>query len=194
MDQDYGRLNTSRIPKERATPMSQTPQQPQQQPYPYVPQPPAKKKHTVRNILLVLVVLFILVVGGCMALIGGAANEIDKAIDKEAENDKPIAVTEGEAFDHDGFAAAKGWSVKSVQFGGAEIKGLKVTLTDDQDVSGGGRAALLTFRLYQGKTVVSEINCSSNEMQEGETSTMDCFSLDSKKLGSYDTIKVADAF
>lgn len=176
----------------------QQPQHPQQgQPYPpqgYQQAPPAKKKHTVRNVLLVIVLLLVLVIGGCMALIAGAANEVDKALDDEAANDKPVAVTEGAAFTHDGFAAHKGWSVAPAQFGGATIKGLEVTLKDDQDVSGGGRSALLTFRLYDGKKVVSEITCSSKQMQEGETSAMDCTSLDTKKLGSWDTIKVADAF
>ena len=168
-------------------------QTPPAQPYPpqaYYQGPPPKKKHTVRNVLLVLVLLFILFVGGCMALIAGAANEVDKALDSELANDKPRVVAAGKAFEHDGYAVAAGWRVQPEQFGGATIKGMKVTLKDDQGLS--GRSALLTFRLYDGKTVVSEIECTSNEMQQGETSAMDCFSLETKKVGDWDTIKVAD--
>ena len=157
-----------------------------------------KKSHTLRNVLLILVLLMVLFVGGCFALLGVAGNEVSKSIDKsisdEAANDKPVAVAEGAAFDHDGFATAKGWKVAPQEFGGVTIKGLSVTLEDDQDVSGGGRTALFTFRLYDGKTVVSEITCSSNEMQEGETTRMDCFSGETEKVGKWDTIKVADAF
>lgn len=154
------------------------------------PQPPAKKKHTVRNVILALLLVGLLVIGGCLAMLGGAANEIDKALDEEAQNDVPTEVVEGAAFEHDGYAVAKGWKVAPEEFGGATIQGLEITLTDDQDL--GGRSAMLTFRLYDGSTVVSEIECSSNEMQEGETSRVDCFSLDSEKLGAWDTIKVSD--
>ncbi|GAB2448058.1 hypothetical protein GCM10027062_32050 [Nocardioides hungaricus] len=176
-----------------AQPQTGSPAQVPQQPV-YYQQPPQKKKHTLRNVLLVLVLLMVPFVGGCFAILGLAADSVDKAINDEAKNDKPTAVTEGKAFDHDGFAIADGWKVTPEQFGGATIKNLNVTLEDDQDVPGGGRTALLTFRLYDGKTVVTEIECSSNEMQEGESTKMDCFNTDSKKLGSYDTIKVADAF
>lgn len=160
----------------------------------YPPAAATKKKHTVRNVLLVLVLLMVLFVGGCFALFGAVLNEADKAIDEEAKNDKPVTVEEGAAFDHDGFAVAKGWKIAPEEFGGATVTGLRVTLEDDQDVTGGGRSALLTFRLYDGKAVVSEILCNSNEMQEGESSKMSCSSLDTEKLGKYDTIRVADTW
>jgi len=50
----------------------------------WVPNPNIpKKKHTVRNILLIIVVIFVAGTAGCIALIGGAANEIDKSIKKD---------------------------------------------------------------------------------------------------------------
>jgi hypothetical protein len=164
----------------------QPPTYTQQQPY----WQPSKKKHTVRNVLLILCGLAILFIGGCAVLFGAALNEADKALDKETENDRPTVVEEGKTFEHDGYSVAGGWSVKPEQFGGATIKGMKVTLEDDQGMA--GRAAQFTFRLYNGSEVVTEIECSSNEMQEEETSTIDCFSLDSKKVGKWDTIKVSD--
>jgi hypothetical protein len=152
-----------------------------------------KQKHTLRNVLLVLALILVLFVGGCFALLGAAVNEADKAVKKEQANDRPTTVTEGASFDHDGYTVAKGWSVAPEKFGGgATIKRLRVTLNDDQGTS--GRSALFTFRLYRGNDVLSEIGCSSNEMQEGETSLMDCISMNSKKVIGWDTIKVADAF
>jgi hypothetical protein len=175
------------------------PRQPvyQQQPV-YPQQPPPQKSHVLRWVLLTVVLLFILFVGGCFALLSMAGNEVSKSIDEtiasEAANDKPMAVDEGAEFEHDGYRIAQGWKVAPEQFGGTTIKGMTVTLDDDQGVSGGGRSALLTFRLYDGTTVAAEITCSSNQMQEGETSKMDCFGSGSGKVAKWDTIKVADAF
>lgn len=66
-------------------PNQQPPQGPQyQQGPPQGWQPPSvKKKHTLRNILLVLSGVFILIVGGCVAFAGKAVNEIDKQSKQE---------------------------------------------------------------------------------------------------------------
>jgi len=45
--------------------------------------PPPKKKHTVRNVILVLLGLGVLGLAGCMALIVGAGNEVDKQANVE---------------------------------------------------------------------------------------------------------------
>ncbi|WP_158648000.1 hypothetical protein [Nocardioides houyundeii] len=159
----------------------------------YQPQPPPKKKHTLRNVLLLLVLVFVLFIGGCIALVGGAANEVAKEIDKsvaaEAENDKPKPVVEGKAFTHDGFNVASGWTVTKDGLGGVTIEGGKVT-NDNEDA----RSALLTFTFYKGKENLAEVECSSNELQAGESSKLDCVSFDSEFPTGYKTIKVADAF
>lgn len=168
-------------------------QTPPQQPHPpqgHPPQgygPPPKKKHTVRNVLLVIIGLMILGLGGCLALVGGAANEIDKALQEEEANDRPTEITEGEAFTHDGFEAEEGWKVAKERFGGATIQGLRVTNTSED-----ARTALLTFRLYKGNENLAEIECSSNELQTGEVSRMNCVSMESRFPKGYDTIKVSD--
>jgi len=162
----------------------------QQAPPPgYYQQPPQKKSHTLRNILLGVVLLFVLIVGGCVALIGGAVNEVDKAIQEEEANDKPVAVDEGSAFTHDSYEVDKGWTVAKDTFGGVTIKGLSVTNTDDT-----ARSALLSFRFYKGSTNLAEVECSSNQLQSDESSAMDCFSTDSKFPTGYDEIRVADSF
>lgn len=148
---------------------------------------PPKKKHTVRNVILVLIALSILFIGGCLALVGGAVNEVDKALQAEAENDKPVEVTEGEAFTHDEYQADEGWRVARDGMGTATIKGLKVTNEADS-----ARAAQLTFRFYKGNENLGEVECTANQMQTGEKSGLQCFSLDEKFPKGYDTIKVSD--
>jgi hypothetical protein len=115
---------------------------------------------------LTLVLLFVLLVGGCFALLGVGGNQVSKSVDKST------VVTEGKGFTHDGFVVADGWKVG----------------TDES-----GRTALLSFSFYDGKTNLAEVNCTSNELQAGETSKLDCGSTDDFPTG-YKTIKVADLF
>lgn len=172
--------------------MSNTP--PPQQPYPpqgyppggYPPAPPPKKKHTVRNVLLILVLLAILIVGGCLALLVGSLNEVDKAINEEEKNDQPTAVREGSAFSHDDFEAEAGWKVTR-EFGSATIEGLRVTNTRDE-----ARTALLTFRFYKGNENLAEVECSSNQIQAGEISKLSCVSFDDGFPSGYTEIRVSD--
>lgn len=176
-----------------------TNQQPygQQQPPPggvppqgyYQQGPPPKKKHTVRNVLLILVLVFILFIGGCLALLGGAANEIDKAIKDEEANDKPKEVAVGKAFTHDDFEVDAGWKVAKDGLGGVNIEGLRTTNVADE-----ARTALLTFRFYKGSENLAEVECSSNKVQPEESSVLDCFSTSSEFPEGYDTVKVSDAF
>lgn len=164
----------------------------QQQPAPrYYNQAPApqKKSHTLRNVLLVVVLLFVLMIGGCLALFGAAVNEVDKAITEEEQNDIPTEVVEGGAFTHDSYDVESGWSVKRDGIGGVTIKGLRITNTEDT-----ARTALLTFTFYNGNENLAEVECNSNELQADEVSRMDCFSFDGKFPSTFDSVKVADAF
>lgn len=69
--------------------MSQYQQDPQynpQQPPPgWQPPAPPKKKHTVRNVFIVLGILTVLGIGGCMAIVGAIGNEVDKQANTEHE-------------------------------------------------------------------------------------------------------------
>lgn len=160
----------------------------------YYQQPQPQNSHAVRYVLLALALVMVLLVGGCFAVLGLAADSFEKVIKDAGKKATPTTVAAGKAFNHDGFAVDAGWKVVSAEYGGATIENISVTLKDDQDASGGGRSARLTFRLYDDKTVVSEIRCSSNEMQEGESSKMRCNSLGNEDLGTYDTIKVSDSW
>lgn len=169
-------------------------QQPPQQPYPpqgYAP-PPQKKSHTLRNVLLVLAVLFVLVIGGCFALIGGVANEVDKAIKEDANKsggtDNPMTIKEGEAFEVDGFKYAAGWTVNKDAIGGIDIKGLKVTNErDDKD------SALVEIKFWKGSEVLGLADCTTEPIGVDTTVTLNCFSGD-KLPKSYDKITINDSF
>lgn len=136
--------------------------------------PKAKKKHTVRNVVLVLLALAVLFIGGCMALVGGAANEISKSID-EHENQKggsnnPITLTVGEGFSIGDTEYAAGWKVKNNVLDMADIQGLSVTNNgDDSDYPS------VDFRFWNGKTMLAEVTCGLlEEVPAGTTQKLDC--------------------
>lgn len=161
--------------------MTDTPHHPQ-------PMPPAPKKSnkTVWIILGIIFGLIILFCGGCLAVGGAIFNEADKAIQQEEANDTPSEVKEGKTFTHDDYAADAGWEVTSDAVDLYTIRNLRITNEADEP-----RTALLTFRTYQGNDVIGEIECSSAELQPGESSKLDCFSAD-EFTPDYDTVKVAD--
>ncbi len=136
--------------------------------------PKVKKKHTLRNVILVLLALGILMVGGCMALVGGAANEISKSID-EHENQKggsknPITLTVGEGFTIGDIDYAKGWTVENDVLDSADVLGLKVTNnSEDADYPS------VEFRFWNGTEMLAEVSCGLlEEVPAGTTQKLDC--------------------
>lgn len=157
----------------------------------FQPAPP-KKSHTVRNVLLGLTLLFVLVIGGCLALVGGVANEVDKAIKEDANKaggtDNALTVKEGEAFEVDGFKYAAGWSVNKDALGDVEVKGLKVTNDrDDKD------SAFVEIKFWKGTEVLALADCSTQPIDTGTTVTLNCFSGDNMPK-AYDKVTINDAF
>jgi hypothetical protein len=157
------------------------------QPYSEAP----KKSHTVRNVLLGITLLAVLLIGGCLALIGGAANEIDKAIkedaNKEGGTDNALTIKEGEAFEVDGFNYAAGWSVGN-EFGSPDIKALKVTNNrNDRD------SAIVEIKFMRGTEVLAAADCTTSPIPVGQTVTLNCFSGD-KLPKTYDEITINDTF
>jgi hypothetical protein len=146
----------------------------------------------------VITALLIAGVAGCTALVGGAANEIDKEIKNEQSLDKPFDVAEGEAFSHDGYEVAAGWKVVPEKYGmGATITGLKVTNVDhEQSIDGEDDTPMFTFTLWSGKENVTEIDASGRAIAQGQTTTMDAFSLDTdvKGVPAHDRVTVKDAW
>jgi hypothetical protein len=161
----------------------------------YATQPPPKKKHTVRNILLIILVLVILAIGGCVALIGGAANEVDKAIKKSEAADKqpggpdnPLTIKPGKAFEVQGFNYARGWRVVPDGIGGVTIKKLKFTNNRDKKDS-----AIVEIKFMKGSEILGTVDCTSQPVPVGQTATESCVGSDGSVKG-YDRITINDTF
>jgi len=156
---------------------------------------PVKKRHTLRNVLLVLITISVLFIGGCLALVGGAANEVSKSIDKEEAKDQepggpdnPLTIEEGEKFSVSGFDYAAGWKIADDGLGSVDIKGLKVTNNrDDKD------SALVEIKFMQGNEVLALTDCTTEPVAVGQTTTLSCISADNLPK-KYDRITINDTF
>jgi hypothetical protein len=157
---------------------------------PNLPRP--KKKHTVRNVLLIITALLILVVGGCVALIGGAANEVSKNIKKDANKpggtNNPLTIVPGRAFAVDNFNYAAGWRVSKDALGDLDITGLKVTNNRSSKDS-----ALVEIKFWRATEVIGLADCTTEPIGVGTTVTLSCSSTD-KLPASYSKITINDSF
>jgi len=178
---------------------SHQPPPPAQQTYPPQGYPqqqePPKKKHTLRNVLLVLLALFVLSFAGCMALIGTAVNEADKAVKASEKKDaepggpnNPLKISEGKAFEVSGFNYQSGWSVRKDVLGDLEIVGLKVENNRDKKDS-----ALVEIKFMKGSEVLALADCSTEPIAVGQTTKLTCVSADGEP-SKYDAITINDSF
>jgi hypothetical protein len=163
------------------------------QPQPYVTQP-VQQSHTARNILIVLGVLFLLFVGGCVALVAVVGNEVNDAVNDDTLGgpNNPLTITEGQAFEVNGFEYADGWDIVTDPVGGTVgVENLKVT-------NNRGKADRLftEIKLLNANEVVATIHCDGggiDKIAEGTTITVNCYSSDSPPV-AYDKVTINDAF
>lgn len=156
---------------------------------------PAKKKHTFRNVMLGLIAVSVLFIGGCLALVGGAVNEVGNSIeDAEAKDqepggpDNPLTIVEGEAFSVSGFDYAAGWKLGDDGLGSVDVTGLKVTNNrDDKD------SALVEIKFMDGTEVLALTDCTTEPVAVGQTTTLSCVSADDLPK-AYDRITINDSF
>jgi hypothetical protein len=158
----------------------------------WAPAQPPKKKHTVRNVILVIIALTVLAFAGCMAMLVGGANEVSKSIDENANklggDSNPMPITVGKAFEVDGFNYAAGWKVGKDVAGSVEVTGLKVTNNRDSKDS-----ALVDIKFWKGTEVLALANCTTEPIVPGTTVTLSCMSADPMPTG-YDKITINDSF
>lgn len=158
----------------------------------WAPAKPPKKKHTVRNVILVILALCILGFAGCMAMVVGGANEVSKSIEKNANkvggDSNPMAITAGKAFEVDGFKYAAGWKVGKDALGDVTVTGLKVTnnrATKD--------SALVEIKFWKGTEVLALTDCTTEPIGPKTTVTLSCTGTDPMPKG-YDKITINDTF
>ncbi|MFA6300692.1 MAG: hypothetical protein WC642_16100, partial [Nocardioides sp.] len=176
-------------------PYGQPPVYPQQQqPYGYAPVP-QKESHTLRNVLLILGLVFLLFAGGCVALVGLAANEVDNAVEEITENDdapggvnNPLEITEGEGFEVYGFEYQDGWSIAADSVGDIDIVDLKFENNRDEADS-----AYAEIKFFADNELVGMTSCSSEVAEVGQIVPMVCFSAEDLPP-TYDKITIADSW
>lgn len=154
--------------------------------------PPPKKKHTLRNVLIVVAVVLVLMVGGCVALVGTAANEVSKSIaTQDAEvggTSNPLTIKKGKAFEVRGFQYAAGWTLKNDVLDDVDVSGLKVT-----NKRGKRDAAIVEIKIWKGTEVVALADCTTEEILPNTTTKMNCSSADQLPK-KYTKITINDSF
>jgi Protein of unknown function (DUF2510) len=175
-----------------------TPQYPQPQygsPQTYLPQQPVEKSHTARNILIVFGVLFLLFVGGCIAVVAVVGNKVNDAVhdDTLGGPNKPLTITEGKAFEVNGFKYADGWSITREPVSQTwSIDNLKVT-----NERGKADRLFVEIKLYSANELLATSTCTTGDqldkIAEHTTVTVDCESTDALP-DVYDKITIQDVF
>lgn len=160
---------------------------------PYMTQP-VQQSHTARNILIVFGVLFLLFVGGCIAVVAVVGNEVNDAVNDDSLGgpNNPLTITEGQAFEVNGFEYAEGWDVADASISGLfQIDNLKVT-----NHRGKADRLLVEINLLNDDEVVATTTCVAGDgitkIQEDTTVTVECSSGDSLPA-AYDQITINDA-
>jgi len=162
------------------------------QPQPYLTEP-VKKSHTARNILIVFAVLFVVFVGGCIAVVAVVGNKVNDAVNDDSLGgpNNPLTITEGQAFEVNGFDYGAGWKITSEPVSGTwQIDGLKMT-------NHRGKADRLDVKidLLNASEVVATAFCTAgdgvNKIPKDTTVTVDCTSSDPLP-DAYDKITISD--
>ena len=162
------------------------------QPQPYLTQP-VKKSHTARNILIVFAVLFLVFVGGCIAVVAVVGDKVNDAVNDDTLGgpNNPLTITEGEAFEVDGFEYADGWSIVGEPVSQTwHVDNLKVT-----NNRGKADRLLIEIKLLNGSEIVAISTCTVgnglSKIPEDTTVTVDCTSSDPLPE-AYDKITIQD--
>ncbi len=158
-----------------------------------MPQQPVQKSNFARNCLIVFAVLFLLGVGGCVALVALVGSEVNDTINDDTLGgpNRPLTITEGQPFEVDGFEYAAGWAIADGQVTGLfEVTGLKVT-------NHRGKADRLNVQisLLQDGEVLATTVCLAGEgidkIPEDTTVTVDCSTGDDLPA-AYDQVTIKD--
>ena len=161
------------------------------QPQPYLTQP--EKSHTARNILIVFAVLFLLFVGGCIAVVAIVGSKVNDAVNDDSVGgpNNPLTITEGKSFEVNGFEYADGWTIVGEPVSQTwHVDNLKVT-------NNRGKADRLDVKLtlLNGSEVVATSFCTVGDgidkIPEDITVTVECVSSDPLPP-AYDKITIND--
>jgi hypothetical protein len=175
---------------EHTQPLPQPAQPAYGTPQTYYPVEPPKQSHTARNVLIIIGVLFLLFVGGCVAV---GALLVDKANDVVNDDtvggpNNPLTIEPGEGFEVDGFEYADGWSIGPDTNGLVAVQGLKLT-----NNRGKADRANVDIKVLLDNEVLATANCyhGVDKISEGTTVTLECTSSDAMP-DDYDEVTIND--
>jgi hypothetical protein len=158
----------------------------------WVPTQPPRKKRTFLKVFLALCAFGAVCTIGLMVLIGGAANEVSKSIESDANKpggtDHPMTIHPGKPFEVDGFNYAGGWTIADNGLGDATVNGLKVTNNRDNKDS-----ALVEIKLWKGNEVEALVDCTTQPIDVGTTVTLSCIGTDPMPK-AFDRVTINDSF
>ena len=152
---------------------------------------PVRQSHTARNILIVFGVLFLLFVGGCIAVVAVVGDKFNDAVNDDSAGgpNNPLTITVGKAFEVNGFEYAEGWSVVADANGFASVDNLKLT-----NNRGKSDRLLVEIKLLSGNEVLATLTCGDYQsIAEDTTITVSCTSGDTLPA-TYDKVTIQDSF
>jgi hypothetical protein len=153
---------------------------------PHTQMQPPKKKHTARNVILIILGVCVLGIGGCVAFIGTAANEVGKSIDVAAKKNAPRDVKAGAAFELGKHQTLAGWTVKN-------DGGMFAVAGKAKNTSDGTSTAFLHFKfLTAAGEVLGNVQCNSSDLEPGQTEALNC--IPDGKFGKYAKITAEATF
>ncbi len=122
-------------------------------------------------------------------------NEVDDALEEAAEDDdepghvnNPLEITPGKAFEVTGMEYAAGWTVRADDLGDLEVSRLRVTNNRDE-----GDEVIAEIKLWAGREILAQAECTTEEIEVGTQVTVDCFSNDPFPR-NYDRVTINDTF
>jgi hypothetical protein len=160
-------------------------------PQAYLPQPSGKQTHWARNCLIVFAVVFLLGIGGCVAVGLVVKNKVDETINDQTPGGPNVAltITPGKAFSVKHFDYQAGWGVGPDATGDAGVTNLTVTNNRSK-----ADFLFVHIDLREGSTVLATVQCTlpnGARIGKGDTVTLTCESSDAMPA-SYDRVTIND--
>ncbi len=172
---------------------------PQLTPWGFYARRPEKPRVPGRAVAVGLALSLVLLVGGCVAVLGGVAHRMGGAFDAAParfEHVMRMKVAVGQAFGFAGVRAAPGWKVVEPVVDAAAGSVPRVTITGLRVTNTGDATEVMrhAFTLRSGADWVAEIECYCHQIEPGETGLMHCRVVAAPTPFAYDAIVVADSY
>lgn len=159
------------------------------QPYGVVQPVAPAKSHLARDLLIVFGLLFLLFVGGCVAITAVIADKAEDVINDDTPGgpNNPLTIEPGDGFEVAGFEYAEGWTLGPDASGLLSVEGLKVH--NDRDKTD---QAWVTISVLLDDEVLATSSCTSDSrIAQDRTVTLTCISSDPMPT-DYDQVTIQD--